>query len=83
MHPQDANNRGILDGDRVKLYNERGYLLTEVSLDFSIKSGCVSLANGWWINQGGTVNFLSLGRETDMGYGAAFHENLVEVERVD
>ncbi len=83
MHPQDANIRGILDGDRVKIFNERGYLLTEVSLDFSIKSGCVSLTNGWWINQGGTVNFLSLGRETDMGYGAAFHENLVEVERVD
>jgi len=83
MHPQDARKRGISDGDRVRIYNDRGFLLTEVTLDFSIKSNCVSLTNGWWINQGGTVNFLSLGRETDMGHGAAFHENLVEVERVD
>jgi anaerobic selenocysteine-containing dehydrogenase len=83
MHPQEAQKRGISDGDKVKLYNDRGFLLTEVKLDFSIKPNCVSLTNGWWINQGGTVNFLSLGRETDMGYGAAFHENLVEVERVD
>jgi hypothetical protein len=28
------------------------------------------------------VNFLSLGRETDMGHGAAFHDNLVDVEKL-
>ena len=28
----------------------------------------------------GAVNVLSKARETDMGFGAAFHENLVEVE---
>ena len=83
MHPRDAQVRGISDNDQVRLSNDRGYLVTKVSIDFSIKIGCVSLTNGWWINQGGTVNFLSLGRETDMGYGAAFHENLVEVERID
>ncbi|MEJ2483449.1 MAG: hypothetical protein P8049_10140 [Gemmatimonadota bacterium] len=36
--------------------------------------------NGWWISEGGTVNFCSAGRETDIGYGAAFHDNLVELE---
>jgi anaerobic selenocysteine-containing dehydrogenase len=83
INPQDALQRNISDGDRVRLYNERGYLVTKAAIDFGIKSGCLSLTNGWWINQGGTVNFLSFGRETDMGYGAAFHENLVEVERID
>lgn len=83
MNPDDAQQRGISDGDKVKIFNDRGFLHTRVIFDFSIKMGCVSLTNGWWINQGGTVNFLSLGRETDMGYGAAFHENLVEVERMD
>jgi anaerobic selenocysteine-containing dehydrogenase len=82
MHPSDAQRRDIENGDQIKIYNERGYLITRAVLDFSIKTGCVSMTNGWWINQGGTVNFLSLGRETDMGYGAAFHENLVEVERI-
>ena len=32
-------------------------------------------------HEGGAVNVLSKARETDMGYGAAFHENLVEVEK--
>jgi anaerobic selenocysteine-containing dehydrogenase len=82
MHPEDAQGRGISDGDQVRLYNGRGFLKTRVSLDFSIKIGCVAMTNGWWINQGGTVNFLSPGRETDIGHGAAFHDNLVEVERI-
>ncbi len=30
--------------------------------------------------EGGGVNLLSAGRETDMGHGAAFHDNVVEVE---
>ena len=83
MHPVDAEKRDIADGDPVRIFNNRGYLYTHISLDFSIKTGCVSLTNGWWITQGGTVNFLSSADETDMGYGAAFHDNLVAVERID
>ena len=82
MSPKDAQDRSIESGDRVKIYNDRGILNFEAFVDFSIKDGCVSVTNGWWIAEGGTVNFLSAGRETDMGYGAAFHDNLVEVEKV-
>ena len=45
--------------------------------------GTVVLPNGVWCNEGGGGNHLIDGRETDMGYGAAFHDNQVEVERVD
>jgi anaerobic selenocysteine-containing dehydrogenase len=64
------------------VFNDRGQVEVEVRLDLGIKPGCVAMTNGWWITEGGTVNFCSLGRETDMGHGAAFHDNLVEVERV-
>ena len=30
---------------------------------------------------GGGINLLSAARETDLGHGAAFHDNAVEVER--
>ena len=50
-------------------------------LDFGLKAGCVVLTNGWWLADGGAANLLSAGRETDLGHGAAFHDNLVEVER--
>ncbi|MHC4946304.1 MAG: molybdopterin dinucleotide binding domain-containing protein, partial [Planctomycetota bacterium] len=82
VSPEDAGARGIRNGDKVWIFNDRGRLTMEARIDFSLKKGCLWVTNGWWISEGGTVNFLSLGRETDMGHGAAFHDNLVEIEKV-
>ncbi len=80
INPDDAAARTIADGQKVKVHNERGSILVEARFDHGIRPGCVYVTNGWWHDTGGAVNFCSLGRETDMGYGAAFHDNLVEVE---
>jgi anaerobic selenocysteine-containing dehydrogenase len=79
LNPDDAAARGIGDGDVVQIHNDRGSIRLEARLDHGLKAGCVSVTNGWWISEGGTVNFCSLGRETDMGHGAAFHDNLVQI----
>jgi len=81
ISPADAKARGISAGDTVRIFNDRGEMKTEARIDYGMKAGLVSVTNGWWISEGGTVNFCSLGRETDMGHGAAFHDNLVQVER--
>ncbi|MDT8341952.1 MAG: molybdopterin-dependent oxidoreductase [Longimicrobiales bacterium] len=83
MHPTDAATRGIGDGERVRVHNARGELTVAVRLDHGIRPGCVAMTNGWWIPEGGTVNFLSPALETDLGHGAAFHETRVRVERVE
>ena len=80
LHPSDAKPRGIRDGSRVRVFNDRGALEVMAQIDFGLKPGCVAVHNGWWLADGGAVNVLSKARETDMGFGAAFHENLVEVE---
>jgi anaerobic selenocysteine-containing dehydrogenase len=80
IHPEDARRRGIEDGCRVRIFNRRGELRFEARLDHGLKAGCVCVTNGWWISEGGTVNFCSAARETDMGHGAAFHDNRVQVE---
>ena len=79
LHPDDAAARGIADGARVRIHNDRGELILAAYIDNGLRPGCVCVTNGWWISEGGTVNFLSCGRETDIGHGAAFHDNLVEV----
>lgn len=79
IHPNDAKNRRIANGDMVKIFNERGSVQVKAQLDYCIKEACVLMTNGWWIQQGGTTNFLSKGRETDMGHGTAFHDNMVEI----
>ncbi len=82
LHPTDAQNRDINEGQLVRMFNERGSLEAPASFDFGMKPGCIAVTNGWWISEGGTVNFLSPGKETDMGYGAAFHDNRVGLEKV-
>jgi anaerobic selenocysteine-containing dehydrogenase len=81
VHPADARARGLTDGDRARVFNDRGSLTLTVQVDYGLRPGCVAVHNGWWLSDGAAVNLLSAARETDMGHGAAFHENLVEVQR--
>jgi len=83
LHPDDAAARGIREGDRVRVFNDRGSLEVPAQLDAGLRAGCVAVTNGWWLSDGGAANVCSLGRETDMGYGAAFHDNLVDVRRAE
>lgn len=82
INPADAYERKICNGDRVRVFNQRGSVEIEVEVTQQVRPGCVSIPNGWWLAQGGAVNLLSAGRETDMGHGSAFHDNLVEVKRI-
>lgn len=81
MGPEDAAARGLQPGDRVRVFNDRGELFLPLRVDFGLRRGVVSAYNGWGAEDGGSVNLLSAGRETDLGHGAAFHDNLVDVER--
>lgn len=82
INKRDAELRRIKEGDMVKVYNDRGEVTVKALVTFALKRGCVVIHNGWWKTEGCALNVLSCGRETDMGHGTAFHDNLVEVERV-
>lgn len=81
MGPEDATVRGIQHGDIARIHNDRGELHLPVRIDLGLRPGVVTIVNGWQRASGGAVNVLSEGRETDMGHGAAFHDNLVDVEK--
>ena len=82
MHPRDARDRDLGEGSRARVFNARGELRLPVRLDWGLKPGCIAITNGFWLSEGGAVNVLSEGRETDMGFGAAFHDNAVQAEKV-
>lgn len=77
----DAERRGLVPGNRARVFNDRGQLTLRVRVDHGLRPGVAVVPNGWWLSEGGAVNLLSKARETDMGFGAAFHENLVEAEK--
>jgi anaerobic selenocysteine-containing dehydrogenase len=83
IHPLDAQIRQIKDGEMVKVFNDSGYFILKAQFNYSIKKRCVAISNGWWRSQGGSTNYLSKGRMTDMGFGTAFHDTMVEVTKIE
>jgi anaerobic selenocysteine-containing dehydrogenase len=86
MHPADAGIRGIADGDRVRIHNERGEVVCPVVLDADLRPGVVELAKGLWrhhTHNRSSANALCPDSLTDLGRGACFNDARVQVERAE
>jgi anaerobic selenocysteine-containing dehydrogenase len=83
---EDAEERGLIDGQWAEVYNDRGRFLARVNTSGSVRPG-VAVATGiYWnkFSRGGTnVNGTTSSALTDMGGGATFFDNLVEVRAAD
>jgi anaerobic selenocysteine-containing dehydrogenase len=83
MDPADAAPRGIADGDRVRVHNERGELLLTARVRDGVRPGVVAVAHGWWRSlSGGSANDLTSDGLADRGGGGDFFGTRVEVSRV-
>lgn len=84
MHPEDAQARGILEGDRVRLFNDRGSIELTALVNGSVPAGVVAARLDWAkLHAGGAnVNALTSERLTDLGRAATFYSTLVEVEKI-
>ncbi len=85
IHPSDALARGILEGDRVRAFNERGECELRAVVSTRARPGVVVSPSVWWnkLSPGRTnINQLTSQALTDMGGGATFYDALVEIERL-
>jgi anaerobic selenocysteine-containing dehydrogenase len=80
LSPEDACTRNIITGQNVRVFNNTGDLHGVAEVSSRISSGLVVFPNGIWLSEGGGVNSLVEGRETDIGYGACFHDSRVDIE---
>jgi len=86
MHAADAQERGIRDGDRVRVFNARGSLLLRARVNGKPRRGVVVAPSVWWKKYSpdrGNANNLTAQRTADLGGGATFYDCLVQVERAD
>ncbi len=81
IHPDDARDREILDGDPVRLFNERGEVLLTAELTQKVKRGVVSAFFGGWGGDKLSLNVLIEDRDTDIGYGTSYYNCLVQAEK--
>jgi anaerobic selenocysteine-containing dehydrogenase len=83
LHPNEAAVRGIREGDRVRSWNDRGDFFALAVVTDDVRPGvAVSYGVRWArLSEGGkTVNDTTSQGTTDMGGGAVFYDNAVEVE---
>ena len=83
MHPTDAQSRGVSDGERVRVFNDRGSLELTAMLNASLPAGVVAARLDWakLHPDGANINALTSERLTDIGGGATFYSTLVEVAK--
>ncbi len=82
IHPEDAEDRGITDGDSLGVFNESGECFLAARVTRETRKGVVVAESVWWPKSmpgGNGINTLISDEETDMGGGPAFHYNPVEV----
>jgi anaerobic selenocysteine-containing dehydrogenase len=81
LHPDEARSRGLADGARVRLFNERGAVGLVLRVSDEVLPGIVLVPgqrpDGETVS--GTVNILCSDRYTDLGEGATYQSTFLDV----
>lgn len=81
----DASARGLQEGDVVEVFNERGCFRATLQVTERVRPGVAVSPSTWWCSlspDGRNANFTTSQALTDMGGGATFHDNRVEVRKI-
>jgi anaerobic selenocysteine-containing dehydrogenase len=84
VHPDDADARGLADGDEIHVFNDRGSFFAQVLVDDAPRPGVAFLYKNHWPKLVGGVNSNATTpeRDADMAGAPTFHDNRVEIEPV-
>ncbi|MBI2918406.1 MAG: molybdopterin-dependent oxidoreductase [Chloroflexi bacterium] len=80
MNPEDAAPRGIKDGDKVTVFNDRGQIHLKASVKEAIRPGVVRIYQGQWPADG-NVNLLSSDELTLYGENPTYNTGLVNIRK--
>ena len=84
IHPDDCAARGIVAGDMVRIFNDRGSFIAKARVTDKARRGLVVGLSVWWkklASDGKNANEVTSQRLTDMGRAPTFYDTLVEVEK--
>jgi len=84
IHPDDARARGIANGERVRVFNDRGSYTLKAAVSDRARPGVVIAPSVWWRKlspDGRNANDLTSQALADMGGAATYYDCLVEVAR--
>ncbi|EEH5933526.1 molybdopterin-dependent oxidoreductase [Salmonella enterica subsp. enterica serovar 4,[5],12:i:-] len=91
INPLDAQKRGIANGDKVRVFNDRGEVRLPAKVTPRILPGVSAMGQGAWhnadmagdkIDHGACINTLTTLRPSPLAKGNPQHTNLVEIEKI-
>jgi anaerobic selenocysteine-containing dehydrogenase len=83
INQADAMNRGIHEGEKVKVFNDRGAFDAIAKITLDVNKGIVVATLGYWRQlNNGTVNSIGSSAFGDMGNAPTSHDCLVEVHAI-
>jgi anaerobic selenocysteine-containing dehydrogenase len=84
VNTADAESRGIKEGSKVRVFNDRGAFEGDARITDDVSAGLVVATLGYWRQlNNGTVNCISSAEFVDMGHAPTFSDNLVEVSAIE
>src|SRR6266850_2144187 len=86
IHESDAALRQISTGSPVQIFNDRGNFLAKAVVTDRTRAGVVCAPSIWWnklVPGGRNANSTTSEEITDIGGGATFYDNLVDVRPAD
>ena len=86
LHPDDAAERGLAEGDAVVLINETGRLRLAVTISGMTQPGVGVVHKGRWPSStasGANINALVRGRKSDMGESTTVHSTEADLVRAE
>ena len=95
VHPKDAADRGLQEGDIVICRNDRGQVMAGVHITYRMKEGVAQLTYGAWNDpldggfgapdRGGDGQVLTFGGAMSVHHetGGAYNSSLIEIEKAD
>jgi anaerobic selenocysteine-containing dehydrogenase len=86
INAADAATRHVVEGSPVMIFNNRGNFLAKAVITDRTRPGVVSAPSIWWnklVPGGRNANSTTSQEITDIGGGATFYDNLVDVRLAD
>lgn len=85
INPLDAAGRGLVEGQRLRIFNDRGAFHARAVITERARPGVVVSPSIWWqklSGDGANANAVTSSALTDMGGGPVIYDCLVEIQAV-
>jgi len=85
ISPADAGSRSIADGDRVRVFNDRGDFVVSAHVSDDARPGVLVAPMGWWnadYPEQRSSQATTPQRLTEIGAAPTFNDNRVEIEAI-